>query len=53
MAQAQSYHATLEDSVDFIAADLEKGVQSEWVGRLVDVEEAKRADRQIGTCTTS
>jgi hypothetical protein len=48
MAQAQSYHATLEASVDFMAADLEKLCRAKWVWKLVDVKEkAKRADRQI------
>lgn len=44
MAQAQSYFAVLENCVDFIAADLEKGLQSEWVGKRVGVKERSKIE---------
>lgn len=44
MAQAQSYFAVLENCVDFIAADLEKGLQSEWVGKRVGVKEKSKVE---------
>ena len=44
MAQAQSYYAVLENCVDFIAADLEKGLQSEWVGKRVSVKEKSKLE---------
>ncbi|KUJ23800.1 uncharacterized protein LY89DRAFT_633492 [Mollisia scopiformis] len=39
MVQGQSYFAVLENCVDFIAADLEKGHKSEWIGKRVGVKE--------------
>jgi len=39
MAQAQSYFLVPEDCADFIAADLEKGFQSEWVGKRVGIKQ--------------
>lgn len=41
-AQTQKYYAPLEDCVDFIAADLAKGIDSPWVGKRVGVK-AKEA----------
>lgn len=38
VAQVQDYYAPLEDCVDFIAADLAKGLNSEWVGKRVGVK---------------
>jgi len=42
MAQAQSYYAVLENCVDFMAADLEKGLKSEWIGKRVGVKEKSK-----------
>ena len=42
MAQMQSYFALLENCVDFIAADLEKGLESEWIGKRVSVKEKSK-----------
>jgi hypothetical protein len=42
MAQAQSYSAVLENCVDFIAADLEKRLESEWIGKRVGVKEKSK-----------
>jgi hypothetical protein len=42
MAQAQSYYSVLENCVDFIAADLEKGLESEWIGKRVAVKEKSK-----------
>lgn len=42
MVQAQSYFAVLENCVDFIAADLEKGLESEWIGKRVAVKEKSK-----------
>jgi hypothetical protein len=42
MAQAQSYFSVLENCVDFIAADLEKGLESEWIGKRVGVKEKSK-----------
>lgn len=39
IAQAQSYFSVLENCVDVIAADLEKGLESEWIGKRVAVKE--------------
>lgn len=39
MSQAGNYSAVLEDCVDFIARDLEKGLGSELVGKRVGVKE--------------
>lgn len=44
MAQAQSYYAVLENCVDFIAADLEKGLESEWIGKRVGVKEKSKVE---------
>lgn len=44
MAQSQSYFAVLENCVDFIATDLEKGLQSEWIGKRVSVEEKSKME---------
>ena len=44
MAQAQSYFAVQENCVDFMAADLEKGLQSEWIGKRVGVKEKSKAE---------
>jgi hypothetical protein len=38
MSQAGSYYTPLEDCTDFIAADLEKGRKSEFVGYRVGVK---------------
>lgn len=38
MSQSMSYVAPLEDCVDFMAADLEKGMQSEFMGKRVGVK---------------
>jgi hypothetical protein len=43
LAQAQTYFAVLENCVDFIAADLEKGLESEWIGKRVSVKEKSKA----------
>ncbi|EED15156.1 hypothetical protein TSTA_046100 [Talaromyces stipitatus ATCC 10500] len=42
MAQAQEYFAVLENIVDMIAADLEKGLNSEYVGKRVGVKEKSK-----------
>lgn len=42
MSQAQDYFATLENIVDVIASDLEKGLESEYVGKRVGVKEKSR-----------
>jgi len=44
MSQAQSYYTTMEDSVDFMATDLEKGLKSEWIGKRVGAKEKKKAN---------
>jgi hypothetical protein len=43
MTQMQSYFAVLEHCVDFMAADLEKGLESEWIGKRVGVKEKSKA----------
>lgn len=43
MAQAQSYFAPLEDCVDFIAADIGNGLQSQYVGHRVGVKVKPKA----------
>lgn len=43
MAQMQGYYAVLENCVDFIAADLEKGLESEWIEKRVGVKEKAKA----------
>lgn len=42
MAQSQTYFSVLENFVDFMAADLEKGLDSEWVGKRVSVKEKSK-----------
>jgi hypothetical protein len=42
MSQMQSYYSVLENCVDFIAADLEKGLESEWIGKRVAVKEKSK-----------
>lgn len=42
MAQAQSYSAVLENCVDLIAADLEKGLESDLIGKRVGVKEKNK-----------
>ncbi|TVY25234.1 hypothetical protein LHYA1_G006519 [Lachnellula hyalina] len=42
MAQAQSYFSVLENCVDFMAADLDKGLESEWIGKRVAVKEKSK-----------
>lgn len=44
MAQAQSYYSVLENCVDFMAADLEKGLESEWIGKRVAVKEKSKVE---------
>jgi len=43
MAQAQDYFAPLEDCVDFMARDLERGLESEYVGKRVGVKVRSKA----------
>jgi hypothetical protein len=43
MAQASSYYAPLEDCVDFIAEDLSKGLESQFVGKRVGVKVKAKA----------
>jgi len=42
MAQAQSYFSVLENCVDFMAADLDKGLESEWIGKRVAIKEKSK-----------
>lgn len=42
MAQGQDYFSVLENCVDFMAADLERGLESEWVGKRVGVKERSK-----------
>ncbi|CAG8957217.1 hypothetical protein HYFRA_00009419 [Hymenoscyphus fraxineus] len=42
MAQSQSYFSVLENCVDFVAADLEMGLRSEWIGKRVGVREKSK-----------
>ncbi len=44
MAQAQSYYAVLENCVDFIATDLEKGLESGWIGKRVGIKEKSKVE---------
>ncbi|MCJ1396532.1 hypothetical protein MMC18_009423 [Xylographa bjoerkii] len=44
VAQVQSYASVLENCVDFIAADLEKGLESEWIGKRVGVKEKSKVE---------
>lgn len=39
MTQVSSYYTSMEESVDFLAADLEKGLQSEFIGKRVGLKE--------------
>lgn len=43
LAQAPTYTTTLESCADFMAADLENGLRSEWIGRRVGVKEKAKA----------
>lgn len=42
LSQGQDYFATMESIVDVIAGDLEKGLDSEYVGKRVGVKEKSR-----------
>jgi len=42
LSQAQSYSAVLDNCTDFMAADLEKGLESEWIGKRVAVKEKSK-----------
>jgi hypothetical protein len=42
LAQAQSYFALLENCVDFVASDLERGLESDWIGKRVGVKEKSK-----------
>lgn len=42
LVQSQSYFAGLEKCADFMAADLERGLESEWVGKRVAVKEKSK-----------
>jgi hypothetical protein len=42
MTQMQGYVAALENCTDFIARDLEKGLDSEWIGKRVGVKERSK-----------
>lgn len=44
VAQAQSYYATMRSCMDFMDADLEKGLQSEWIGKRVGVKEKVKGE---------
>lgn len=44
MAQAQDYFCVLENCVDFIATDLEKKLESEWIGKRVGVKERSKIE---------
>lgn len=41
--QARSYYVKMEDCVDFIAADLEAGLESGWIGKRVGVKEKMKS----------
>lgn len=43
MAQAQAYYTPMEDTLDFIAADLEKGLQSEYIGKRIGLKVKEKA----------
>jgi hypothetical protein len=43
MAQAQAYYTPMEDCLDFISADLEKGLKSEYVGKRVGLKVKEKA----------
>jgi len=42
MVQGQNYFAVLENCVDLMAADLEKGMNSEFIGKRVGVKEKSK-----------
>jgi NAD(P)H-binding len=42
-AQVQSYYTGMEESMDFIAADFEKGLQSEFIGKRVGLKPKAKA----------
>ena len=42
ITQMQSYYSVLENCVDVIAADLEKGLESGWIGKRVAVKEKSK-----------
>jgi hypothetical protein len=42
LSQVQNYFAVLENCVDFMAADLEKGLESDYVGKRVGVIEKSK-----------
>jgi hypothetical protein len=44
IAQGQDYFCILENCADFIAADLEKGLQSEWIGKRVGAKEKSKVE---------
>ena len=44
MSQGQSYFLTIENCADFIAADLEEGLNSEWIGKRVGFKEKGKLD---------
>jgi hypothetical protein len=41
--QARSYYVKMEDCVAFIAADLEKGLVSDWIGHRIGIKERLKA----------
>ncbi|KFA54052.1 hypothetical protein S40293_11468 [Stachybotrys chartarum IBT 40293] len=43
LAQAGGYATSVEDPIDFIAADFEKGLQSEFIGKRVAFKQTKKA----------
>jgi hypothetical protein len=43
LSNMPGYGTPLEDCVDFIAADLEKGLKSEWIGKRVSVKVKPKA----------
>lgn len=43
LSQAAGYATSLEDPLDFIAADFEKGIQSEFIGKKVGFKLKKKA----------
>jgi hypothetical protein len=43
-ANMLGYATPLEDCVDFMAADLEKGLESEWIGKRVSVKVKAKAE---------
>lgn len=44
LTQATDYYTTLEDCVDFMAADLEKGLESQWIGKRVGAKEKPKSE---------